>query len=532
MRVASYLCRGVREDLGLTAQQRFQTLYQVYLAKDQIHSPMLAYALAYRVAIQTVSLGMFAEGIKVTGFMLEIAEANDLATLYTEAYRQRAFLQAELGQFDAALLSNDAALHYAETHPIRLGLLTNRGYLLTMAKRYDQALAVYEEILAQVDGPTRAQYEIWIGTNVAYIHTEANKVAENLTLTSRLVELAEQHENAEDRAFTYIARAFALLQAGEYDKAQPMFDHYNQWFLDNNFDVRTAENRERWAALLFEQGRFQQAYEYLHSSVRLYQQIEKNRGNPELSLVTAVLEAEQSHRELLAADQRLHLAEQKRKSQMHVLLLGLGASLLILVICVYAYARLRQFNAKLDATNIKLAYESNHDPLTGAFNRRYFTAFIQANHIDLAKVPAVIALLDVDFFKKLNDTYGHDVGDEVLKRVVKRLRNATKATDLVVRWGGEEFLLYMPVSEPLDSCRQIIERVLTEVNSQPFQVNTLQLKVTVSIGFKLLVTTLPIEQEIKQVDNYLYMAKRQGRCRAIGNARTDMIEPETVISST
>jgi len=99
-------------------------------------------------------------------------------------------------------------------------------------------------------------------------------------------------------------------------------------------------------------------------------------------------------------------------------------------------------NIILDQANNQLSFISNHDPLTGLLNRRCFMAELEKIQAENNE-PAVVVLVDVDHFKIVNDTYGHPVGDIVLKEVSSVLMKYMKTEDLAVRWGGEEFLLFL-----------------------------------------------------------------------------------------
>lgn len=154
---------------------------------------------------------------------------------------------------------------------------------------------------------------------------------------------------------------------------------------------------------------------------------------------------------------------------------------------------------------------SIRDPLTGLHNRRYL--FEQAEILfRLAKRqqrPVSVAMLDIDHFKAVNDTYGHTLGDDVLKRVADLLKNALRGADLLARYGGEEFAVVMP-DTTLESAAITCERVRRNLQDYPWRDAHPELKVTLSIG---VVEASGLEAGFSQADEQLFEAKRQGRNR-------------------
>ena len=152
-----------------------------------------------------------------------------------------------------------------------------------------------------------------------------------------------------------------------------------------------------------------------------------------------------------------------------------------------------------------------HDKLTGAFNREYFEQNYQSL---LEKYRSTghllgIALLDIDHFKSVNDTYGHDVGDEVLKHFVSTVHKFSWVDDIFIRWGGEEFILIVKVLTKADLSK-VLEHLRKVIEIQNFP--TVGQK-TCSIGGTLYQEGEDIEQTIKRADEALYKAKKMGRDR-------------------
>ncbi|MFN3353722.1 MAG: PleD family two-component system response regulator [Brevundimonas sp.] len=162
------------------------------------------------------------------------------------------------------------------------------------------------------------------------------------------------------------------------------------------------------------------------------------------------------------------------------------------------------------------------DPLTGLHNRRYMTSQLQAllqraNH---GGEPVAALLLDIDHFKGVNDGFGHDAGDEVLREFGVRLATNVRAVDLPCRMGGEEFVVIMPGTR-LEDARRIAERIRMNVEAAPFRILGGQelLPVTVSIGVAASVAPHETpESLLKRADDGVYEAKSRGRNVVVARA--------------
>ena len=158
------------------------------------------------------------------------------------------------------------------------------------------------------------------------------------------------------------------------------------------------------------------------------------------------------------------------------------------------------------------------DALTGLYNRRYLETHLNhliEHYINRGKALSVVAV-DVDFFKAINDTYGHDVGDKVLQELSLRLKANTRSVDLCCRVGGEEFIMVLPNTATELSSR-IAERLRRAVASKSFDCGLAQLvPVTISVGIASLHgADDTLEKLLKRADQALYSAKREGRNRVV-----------------
>jgi diguanylate cyclase (GGDEF)-like protein len=177
--------------------------------------------------------------------------------------------------------------------------------------------------------------------------------------------------------------------------------------------------------------------------------------------------------------------------------------------------RMNEKQRELEELNVTLYKESITDPGTKLFNRRYILELLskEVSRADRNKKPFSIALLDIDFFKRVNDTYGHQAGDTVLEQFSKRLQQWTREMDYVGRYGGEEFLLIFPETGS-EVAVQVLERIRWQMESLPFQLETEKLQITFSAGIAVYQGGT-IHQILSQVDERLYAAKEAGRNRVV-----------------
>ncbi|HEY0216748.1 MAG TPA: GGDEF domain-containing protein, partial [Cellulomonas sp.] len=168
----------------------------------------------------------------------------------------------------------------------------------------------------------------------------------------------------------------------------------------------------------------------------------------------------------------------------------------------------RRRSEALEERNARLAHDASHDPLTTLANRRALDRELTAR--TEAGRPFALALVDVDHFKRVNDTWSHQVGDEVLVRVSATLRDALRRDDLAARYGGEEFALLL---DGLDDrvAREVCERVRSSIEALVWPGPMAGEQLTVSIGVAAHATGVSIEAVLSGADAALYEAKAGGR---------------------
>ena len=164
---------------------------------------------------------------------------------------------------------------------------------------------------------------------------------------------------------------------------------------------------------------------------------------------------------------------------------------------------------ELRTTREKLDYNSNHDMLTGLYNRRFFEGIMKRSKEE-KETSFSVAMLDVDDFKKINDTYGHETGDRVLATVSKCIEASLPENAVAVRWGGEEFVLYLPQIDETQAL-EVLNNFRAKLAEQAIYHKGIRVTITVTIGLCTGESIANYEEYLRQADEKLYWGKKHGK---------------------
>ena len=334
--------------------------------------------------------------------------------------------------------------------------------------------------------------------------------------------------------------AVVHIKLRQFDQARQELAKVNEFGSDPTDLVPRARELRELAETWAEAGQFKEALAALHGERELNARAnERNRA--------AALEelgrkydsaAKQRDLDLLARDGQLKDQQIENQQLAQKVGIAVGALLLLsLALIGVTLVRMRRAQARLTANQSLLRAQSERDPLTDLSNRRHFLAVMdqRARETRDEGFHGALMMIDIDHFKNVNDWHGHAAGDTVIVEVARRIRAAVRDTDLVVRWGGEEFLVYAP-ELPGDDLALMAERILRGIGSQPVETGEGPLRITASIGF----ASFPLggaagaglrlhwEQAVNWADMVLYKAKAEGRNRGVGITAVDTPDPNTL----
>jgi diguanylate cyclase (GGDEF)-like protein len=197
----------------------------------------------------------------------------------------------------------------------------------------------------------------------------------------------------------------------------------------------------------------------------------------------------------------------EKKSMIETLLVSIISSIIVIL----------STTGLIYNTQRKLFAAATTDPLTGLLNRNAFHERIRRQRKRHGEQAFLLAMIDIDHFKAINDSHGHQVGDEVIRDCARALREAASDGDILARWGGEEFLLFSSQPDGCDEnrCHQWLDDIRANIAARRINCHGVEMCVTVSIGYTLAKDSANWEQLLEVADQALYAAKQAGRNRVM-----------------
>jgi diguanylate cyclase (GGDEF)-like protein len=367
--------------------------------------------------------------------------------------------------------------------------------------------------------------------NLSDSYLQQKDYAKTLTYGSQALEAAQNVKDLGTEATAHVNIGQAYLGLGRIAEGKRSFDAGLAYFEKSGDKPNLQEVLMEYGSALERAGDMAGAVKAYHRERALSNELfEKQRQKATLELQEKYeTEKKQRQIELLSRENQVKSAEiDNRRLQQRVWWLLIVVFALVAIVIYLLYRKVRQTNAQLEVKNLELKQQSSRDPLTALYNRRHFQEFMRT-HTQVEKrgsgtsgeeIVGALFLLDVDHFKHVNDSYGHAAGDAVLKMIADNLRVILRETDMIVRWGGEEFLAFLPAI-PRSGVEEIARRLLTGISAHAIDYQDSKISVNVSIGFAPFPlipaeTPLPWERAVNLVDMALYLAKAHGRNRAYG----------------
>jgi diguanylate cyclase (GGDEF)-like protein len=274
---------------------------------------------------------------------------------------------------------------------------------------------------------------------------------------------------------------------------------------------------------------FDKAYEYKKAYLKKYAKNNKNQKKQFIALLTEKYQTEKKAQEnALLIEQ--NAIEQKKIQQIEHLKNKQQRNSLILISvgALFVMIMFRQFRVRR-----QLMYLSRTDALTGLVNRKtlFYLGERTLTQAQEHKSPLSVIFFDNDFFKKINDSYGHQVGDEVLRRIAKMGNEVIRSRDIFARIGGEEFVLILP-DEDMTKAKAVAEHLRAKIAQHDFSQLGIKTEVTASFGVASLVPSITdFDQLLNNADTAMYQAKEQGRntvvCFAQGQVKKHKLTVRT-----
>lgn len=372
------------------------------------------------------------------------------------------------------------------------GTAEQKGDLNAAIEWHRRALAAEEEL-------GRAGEAAYVKRSIGIALVKLDRAAEALPLFDQALATLIERKDAERAAHVRQSRGIALRKLGRLDAAIADLEASRAHFAARN-STRFLEKSEDELALAYAAaGRWQDAFRARTSHALLQRELAEKLREEHTSRLRVQFDAERKEQENRALVRANAAAARIRRLQTIILILG-GA-----IIAVLAYLAVR---IARDARRMRDMAMT--DELTRLPNRRHL--FAAAEQALARGGPLSLAALDVDHFKRINDTWGHAAGDLVLQRVAHACRAALRPTDLIGRTGGEEFTVVLP-STTLAEALPVAERLRAAVEAIDCRDVDPSLRVTISVGLAEGQKGETLAKIAGRADEMLYLAKERGRNR-------------------
>ena len=506
-------------------------------------------------------------------------EPTAVRTAHPEAlwrfYLAMGSAQITSGKFEAALTSTLKSLDYAKARPQQsqaavLRSLNQLNNVYAAMKNEEKALRVIDEalVIAKSIGATKMQGTLYLNQGLLYsamgltdaavdAYQKALEISANSGLTrthaaalnniSDTYLIRKDYPRAEVMARRAQARyleagemggvavaqsniGFALIGQGRIKEGVAEVQGALKFIRESGARADEESILEELARMYAQAGLHREAYDTILGQQKLTKELFNADRTKSVATLQEQFDSVQREKqiELLARENSLKDADiNNRRLQQIVTILGTVVTVMAGVFMFMLYRKVRKANQKLHEANKQLEFHSVRDPLTGLYNRRSFLELMKKR----ASIPGNsrrddsntdgLMILDIDHFKHINDHLGHAGGDTVLVEVAKRLRSIVRDSDMVMRWGGEEFLVYSPKANAVH-LKNLAHRVLRVIGETPIEVNGQSLQVTVTGGFLALPFSGLTEEDcnwekaMQIADMALYLGKVSGRNRAYG----------------
>jgi diguanylate cyclase (GGDEF)-like protein len=508
--------------------------------------PVIAAGCDYRSAWASLallerranSLGVTVTAAHHAQAALDLAEAAGDTRRQATNFSALALLAQGRGERDAAVwLMAQARRRVAQSSdPVQQARLSSvQAHLAALQGDPHGNLQALEEALALAKLAKAPRLEAQMLINLGDAYASLERPGDALRAAERALPIVRSHNDVRAERVLLANIGIAKIGVGRIAEGKQDLARVLEFWKQTGETGRQVDTLFEFGQALAAVGDARGALELYHRERALSAELMRVNRNIALKDLQTRNDAEARQRdiELLGRDNALKSEALANRDLLQRIWWLLAAVMgLAIVLVAMLYRRVRETNRRLAASHVQLQAQSERDPLTNLANRRHFQA-VMAESCQSGRFEGALLLVDIDHFKRVNDVHGHAAGDQVLVEVARRLNEAVRSEDLVVRWGGEEFLILAPRAAP-EQAEQMAARVLRTLCDTSIHVGTATgLRVTASIGYARFPlppygTEVPWEQAINLADMALYTAKNQGRNRAVGIVSTTASSAEAL----
>lgn len=430
----------------------------------------------------------FVKGLQINELAFELYNdgQRDNAQLETSLLIMKALFLRKLGNSDEAIntlyLAKESAIKTGSINLI-LNVKNNLSGILLQTKRINEAKQEVQECIDESIKHGVNSVLHHCRSNLGNIEIELGNYPAAIELLIKAKDSFEKQKNTKAMIQQQLSLSYAYEHSGNHRNALIQLKSYYEKHLELLFSERAKEITE------------------------IHESYETKLKNKQIAL--------------LKINNDLQSAKLNEKELSNKLLTLVSVfSFFVLLVIIRRYASIWKYKNKLEKSNMTLLNKSLIDPLTKLGNRRALTDYIKAFDTKPSKeeVGHCIVIIDIDHFKQVNDTYGHSVGDKVLIEVAKLLSTQIRENDILVRWGGEEFILVIE-NEREVNVFSMVDRIIQTISNEAIKTTFGDLNITISAGETTVLTSNLNSDKwpaiLNSIDSALYTAKENGRNQVV-----------------